>query len=245
MAENLLGQVFNYFTVIDGPIKRNKKIYWHCKCKCGTEKDIRADELKSGRTKSCGCYKKSVIIQNNIERQTLDLTDQRFGKLVAKEKTNKRTNDGRVIWNCLCDCGTYIEVGTHDLQQHKIISCGCLKSKGEFIIANLLLNNNIIFEEQKSFSNCKFPDSGYYAKFDFYINNSYLLEYDGEQHYYYDDNTNSWNTKENFEKVQKRDTFKTQWCQTNNIPLIRIPYTKLNTLTIEDLQIETSPFRIV
>lgn len=68
MAENLVGQVFNYFTVIDGPIRKNKKIYWHCECQCGNEKEIRSDELKSGRTKSCGCYKKSVMIEHNIIR---------------------------------------------------------------------------------------------------------------------------------------------------------------------------------
>jgi hypothetical protein len=31
----------------------------------------------------------------------------------------------------------------------------------------------------------------------------------------------------------------------NNIPLIRIPYTKLSTLTIEDLMLETTQFRVV
>lgn len=245
MAENLIGQVFNYFTVIDGPIKKNKKNYWHCKCQCGTEKDVRTDELKSGRTKSCGCYKKSIIIQNNIERQTLDLTEQRFGKLIAKEKTNKRTNDGRVIWKCLCDCGNYIEVGTHDLQQNKVISCGCLKSKGEFIIASLLQQHNIVFEEQKIFNDCKFPNSGYAAKFDFYIDNLYLIEYDGEQHYYYDNNSSSWNTKENFINTQIRDNYKNQWCEKNGIPLIRIPYTQLNKLNINDLKLETTTFRVV
>ena len=31
MAENLIGKVFNYFTVIDGPIRKNNKIYWKCR----------------------------------------------------------------------------------------------------------------------------------------------------------------------------------------------------------------------
>ena len=29
--------------------------------------------------------------------------------------------------------------------------------------------------------------------------------------------------------------FKNNWCKINNIPLIRIPYTKFNTLTLNDL----------
>lgn len=61
MVENLIGKVFNYLIVVDGPIRKNKKIYWKCKCKCGTEKLVRGDGLKNGTTKSCGCYKKIYI----------------------------------------------------------------------------------------------------------------------------------------------------------------------------------------
>ena len=68
MVENLIGKVFNYLIVVDGPIRKNKKIYWKCKCKCGTEKLVRGDGLKNGTTKSCGCYKKSILIENNISR---------------------------------------------------------------------------------------------------------------------------------------------------------------------------------
>lgn len=35
--------------------------------------------------------------------------------------------------------------------------------------------------------------------------------------------------------VLKRDAIKNQWCKDNNIPLIRIPYTRLNNLSIKDL----------
>lgn len=243
MIKNLIGQHFNDLEVIDGPFKKNKKIYWRCKCKCGIIKEVRADSLKNGRTKSCGCYKKSIIINGNIERQTLDLTNKRFGKLIAKEKTDKRTNDGRIIWKCICDCGNEIEVNTHDLQQGKIQSCGCLKSKGEYIIASLLSSANIPFIKQKKFENCKFEDTGYYARFDFFVNNQYLIEFDGEQHFYYNINsTTSWNTKENFDKVKQHDDFKNNWCKKNQIPLIRIPYKKLATLSLEDLILETSQF---
>lgn len=245
MAENLIGQVFNYFTVIDGPIKKNNKIYWNCRCQCGVEKLIRSDGLKNGKTKSCGCYKKSILIENNIARQTLNLIDQRFGKLIAKEKTNKRSNDGRVIWKCLCDCGNWCEVNTHDLQQGKVSSCGCMKSKGEVLIKSLLESENIPFEEQKIFDNCKFQDSNYYAKFDFYVNNSYIIEYDGEQHYYYKSNPHTWNTKENFLITQQHDEYKNSWCKKHNIPIIRIPYTKLNTLCISDLMLNTSNYIVL
>ena len=54
----------------------------------------------------------------------------------------------------------------------------------------------------------------------------------------------AWNTKENFELLKKHDNIKNQWCKENNIPLIRIPYTHLDNLKIEDLKLETSSFII-
>lgn len=39
-----------------------KSVMWTCQCSCGKNKDIRADDLRSGKTTSCGC--------KNIERLT-------------------------------------------------------------------------------------------------------------------------------------------------------------------------------
>lgn len=243
--ENLIGKVFHWLTVIDGPIRKenSKKIYWKCKCQCGQIKEVRSDQLRGGTTKSCGCWKNKIFSDNNIKRQTLDLTNKRYGKLVALEKTEFR-KDGRVVWRCRCDCGNICLCDTHSLQEGRVKSCGCLKSYGEECVKQILITNNIPFEEQKSFNTCVFPDSGYPAKFDFYINNQYLIEYDGEQHFYYKNNPNTWNNEENFSKVVFHDKIKNDWCRENNITLIRIPYTYLNNLTIEDLLLETSQFII-
>lgn len=244
-VKNLIGQHFHFLEVIDGPLIKNKKTYWLCKCQCGKEKIARADQLKNGQTKSCGCYKNAVFIENNKKRQTLDLTNQIFGKLTALYPTEERSIDGRVIWQCRCECGTMLKVNTHDLQEHRTTSCGCLKSKGELAIQKLLNENNISYTSQQSFETCRFPNSGYLAHFDFYVNNSYLIEFDGEQHFYHQgNNTTSWNTLEHYQKVQYRDNYKNQWCKNNNIALIRIPYTKLSTLNIEDLLLETTTFQL-
>ena len=132
-----------------------------------------------------------------------------------------------------------------ELKHGDTLSCGCLKSSlGETAIKNLLKQNNIVFEEQKTFSNCKFIDTNWLARFDFYVNNEYLVEFDGSQHFFFIEKS-KWNTKDNLIKTQQRDAYKNQWCKDNNIPLIRIPYTKLDTLCIEDLMLETTEFRVV
>ena len=110
-------------------------------------------------------------------------------------------------------------------------SCGCLISKGEEKIATLLSQHNIPFEKQKTFESCRFPISGYLAKFDFFVNEKYIIEFDGIQHFesvlFFKNN--------DYLTIKTRDDIKTQWCKENGIPLIRIPYTKLATLTLEDL----------
>lgn len=243
--ENLLGQTFNYLTIIDGPQRKNGRVYWICKCSCGNIKTIRADGLKSGKVKSCGCYKKSVLVKKNKERQTLDLSNKRFGKLVALEPTENRSKDGRVMWLCKCDCGNQIEVDTHSLVQHKVSSCGCLCSLGELEIEQILREHNIPFQRQQTFNSCRYKDTGYLARFDFFVNETYLIEYDGEQHFYYKDSQNTWNNRENSIKVQQHDIYKNEWCEQNNIPLIRIPYTLKGRITLDDLLLSSSNYRIV
>ena len=242
----MIGQTFNFLTVIEGPFfdtsSGRKRTLWRCKCRCGTEKLVRQDGLKSGRTKSCGCYKRQVLIDANKKRQTLDLTGQIFGLLTALEPTEER-KDNRVVWKCQCECGNITFADTHSLQQGKIKSCGCLgASFGEHKIAKMLTEAGIVFEQQKTFNNCRFEESNYLARFDFYIDNKYIIEYDGEQHYWC--TKHGWNTIETFQDTQKRDAFKNNWCKENNIPLIRIPYTHLKELKIEDLILETSKFII-
>jgi hypothetical protein len=117
-------------------------------------------------------------------------------------------------------------------------------SKGEIKITALLTANNISFIREATFGTCLFEDTGYPARFDFYINDKYLIEFDGEQHF--NPNSGYWKMEDGwFEKIQARDKFKNDWCKENNIPLIRIPYTKLDTLCIEDLMLETTEFRTV
>lgn len=104
-----------------------------------------------------------------------------------------------------------------------------------------MTDNNIPFIREATFGTCLFEDTKYPAKFDFWVQGRYLIEYDGEQHF--GANSRGWNTEEQFEKTQKHDEYKSNWCKENHIPLIRIPYTKLDTLSIEDLLLETTQFK--
>ena len=51
---------FGKLTALYSTSKRGKKgsVYWHCKCSCGNEIDVSADNLLHGNYKSCGCVQK-------------------------------------------------------------------------------------------------------------------------------------------------------------------------------------------
>lgn len=58
-----------------------------------------------------------------------DLTNQRFGRLTVLGDVRERTKNGKVLWHCLCECGTVTFVRGDHLKNGKISSCGCLNEE--------------------------------------------------------------------------------------------------------------------
>lgn len=58
----------------------------------------------------------------------IDLTGQRFGKLIAVEKLG--VNKWRaMVWLCACDCGGFTKAQAADLRKGNVRSCGCTHYK--------------------------------------------------------------------------------------------------------------------
>lgn len=56
--EDFTGITFNYLTGIRATDKRKSgNTVWVWKCRCGNETEVRSALVKSGHTKSCGCYR--------------------------------------------------------------------------------------------------------------------------------------------------------------------------------------------
>ena len=62
---DLTGARYGFFTVVERAKNQGKKPMWLCKCDCGKMKEVRADSLKSGAIKSCGCYQKEQLKGNS------------------------------------------------------------------------------------------------------------------------------------------------------------------------------------
>ena len=56
----------------------------------------------------------------------LNLTGERFGKLVAIKTIGKNKN-GAYLWQCKCDCGNEIIANVGNLKNGHTKSCGCLR----------------------------------------------------------------------------------------------------------------------
>lgn len=54
-AINLTGCVYGRLTVVSRAPNDGKLVQWHCICVCGTPRIVRAQDLRRGHTKSCGC----------------------------------------------------------------------------------------------------------------------------------------------------------------------------------------------
>ena len=230
---DLTGQRFGRWTVISVCEQRasNKGKIYHCKCDCGNEKDVSADVLNKGESKSCGCLQKEMISQIGGKNK-IDLTGQRFGKLVALQPIYSKEKDKHTKWICKCDCGNTVEVDMGNLRSGKSQSCGCVNSKQEEKLIKILVQLNIPFNYQYRFNDFQIKE------FDFYINNHYIIEYDGSQHFKY--TGSGWDIEEHFNRTRQSDLLKNKYCFDNNIPLIRIPYDV--EYTIDDLKLETTRF---
>jgi len=64
---NLTGQQFGYWTVLAlHPVRSSGgQARWLCSCRCDTERVVLGDSLRRGTPKSCGCFKREMLIERN------------------------------------------------------------------------------------------------------------------------------------------------------------------------------------
>lgn len=181
-----------------------------------------------------------------------DLTGQVFGELTVLGVNQKRydedvkkTNKPHRYWTCVCSCGRIKDIEGSHLKSGHTVSCGHIKSNGELKITKILQENNITFTSELYFQDLRGYGNGL-LRFDFGVleNNQlkYLIEFNGKQHY---QQTDGWNTPEEFNIRIFNDNLKVQYCEQHNIALIIIPYYYLDKLSLQDLILETTSFRKV
>lgn len=243
----MTGIRFGYLVAIFPTEKRiQRKVVWKCRCDCGNECEVLSTNLTSGRTKSCGCKQYEIIAQHYREKcpQKGDIINGTKILDTDYRQDNRGFNECYVLCECKF-CGSQFWTRKGSLSTNNTKSCGCINnSEGERAIEILLDKNKIPYEREKTFKDCYFKDIRCKCKFDFFVDNKYIIEFDGIQHFEDLSGTSSWFDENSLLEIQARDNYKNEWCENNNMPIIRIPYYKLKTLCINDLLLDKTEYLI-
>lgn len=144
--------------------------------------------------------------------------------IISDEYLNART---RLTF--VCECGNFYETTWQSFvtnHNDRCPVCTSKQSRYSLMVENYLKDKNLTYTKEYSFKDCK---DNHVLLFDFAVvdeDSFILIEVDGETHY-----VPSWQGEEGLKRQQKRDEIKNEYCDLNNIKLIRIPYWEFNDKT--------------
>ena len=190
-------------------------------CPNGHEWKVRFTDFKNGRR----CYYCSCCYKPTVEEIRMKLSKYGYTLL------SKEYNSSNEHIDIKCPHGHKYSATYHNFDNGKRCPyCSNKYSKGEYKLINLFNNYKIDYKHQYIFNDCRdtLP-----LPFDFYLYDyNCCIEFDGEGHY----EPRNWNGASNekaietYELTVSHDAIKTQYCNDNNIKLIRIPYWEYNNI---------------
>lgn len=205
-------------------IKNNKtKIQIYCKkCKQYFSQRVSAHLCGQG-CPFCGRF----LSENKKEKRRIDFIEK------SKQIHGNKYNYDKVVYK---NATTKVEIYCNNCKKYfwqdpsdHAFGNGCplcSKSKGEIIIAKFFKQNNIKYESQYIFNDCKDKKP---LPFDFYLpDHNLCIEYQGGQHYSPNMFISLYKSKEygmkKFETQKRHDQIKKEYCEKHNISFLEICY---------------------
>ena len=193
---------------------------WHPKASC-----LLVSQNTSGGTGCKQCYTNRQTKNINVFKS--ELYKKNINIKLIGEYINSYT---KTLFKCY-ECEKQCEWSTTPasvLSGHK--SSMCTMSNGVVIIKKFLDNHSIAYTMEQTFEKCK---NVYPLRFDFYLPEyNCCIEYDGEQHYSPVNFHGCSDIKSDmsFQQTKFNDIIKNEYCISNNINLLRIPFFELNNI---------------
>lgn len=217
---DLTGMKFGKLQVIQYAYSEKNRAVWKCKCDCGNICFVKGRYLKDGDTKSCGCYVSQCI--SKLKKKPI-IPGTKIGKLTVMYELPQRKNK-IIYYHCKCDCGNELDVSSSHLKRKDTKSCGCVHSFPETYISDFLRKNNICFQRQYKFNECK-SRKNRKLPFDFAIFNNkkqlqFLIQFQGQQHF----KNTFYSSEKDYQEYISHDQQKRNFCINNNIILYEINY---------------------
>lgn len=171
---------------------------------------------------NCGNCIKKIIKDKNVEKIKQLSYYNHFDNIQILNLEEITSIHARISLHCNnCD-----RIFKQSIFKHlKGYTCPiCKESHGEKIIRYFLIRNNLKFETNKQFDDCKKIKN---LSYDFFIPEyNLLVEYDGKQHFY---SIDKWGGDKRLKKQVENDNKKNEYAKNNGYNIIRI--SKYNTKT--------------
>ncbi|WCF11467.1 hypothetical protein NDS46_31410 (plasmid) [Paenibacillus thiaminolyticus] len=192
---------------------------------CGHEWEVRPGKfVGSEKTRCPNCFKSNKKDHKQFIQEVYNAVGDEYS-VISNYHSNKK--HVKMLHN---KCGHEWRVTPGNfLHVNNPTRCPkCNESKGEKRISDFLMEFGISFVPQYRIDECRNIKP---LPFDFAVFQGnklmFLIEFDGEYHY---KAIKGRGGIKNLKNVQKRDQIKTEYCQNNNINLVRIPYYQINRL---------------
>ncbi len=92
-----------------------------------------------------------------------DITGNRFGRLTALSRSEKKGKNGCAYWECACDCGNTKTISMSALNRGYTQSCGCLKRE---LLQNSRHKNKRLYQVWQDLKQrCYNPNNKYYYRY--------------------------------------------------------------------------------
>ena len=146
-TSELIGQKFNYLTVVDYFDTVKKRHFYICKCDCGKYKNVERYKLVKGLVKSCGCRKEMDQELKDKMNGYYQVGQEVRGFLIVKEL--KKNKSGFKTFKCACvECGKGKPFSVNTLKNGTLI-CKCKREKEDIQEVTRSLGIRIIQKDFK------------------------------------------------------------------------------------------------
>lgn len=210
-SKELYGDLFSYERTIYTNI--NSKVIITCPIHGDFEQYVKPHLKGSGCTK---CSRRAKHTTDSFIEESIKIHGDKFDySKVVYGKNNKEY----VTIICIKH-GPFEQIPNSHLSGKGCEHCANeeLQSKAVKEIIQYFDSNNILYELEKTFEECK---NILLLRFDFYLPTyNMCIEYDGLQHF----ESCGWGGVEKLKLTQLNDKIKNEYCEINNINLIRIKY---------------------
>lgn len=155
---------------------------------------------------------------------------------ITSELLSEKYTGNNDMLDFRCECGEEFKMPLAQIHRRPF-QCICETCRNrhslyERRVEQVLIDNNIIFKQEYTFKDCVYIGR---LRFDFALfdedgNLKGLIEVDGQQHFspsHFVFGGDEEKRLKDFETTKIRDGIKDEYCQTHNIPLLRIKYTKI------------------